>query len=65
MYQLVFFVKTRITIIRVLDAWELLTAILMLDKQTIQIMQNWKKRIDNSSRAYLYKHIKHFKNQPY
>ena len=40
MYQLVFFVKTRITIIRVLDAWELLTAILMLDKQTIQIMQN-------------------------
>jgi len=39
----------------------------MLYKQKIseQFIQNWKKRIDNSSRAYLYKHIKNFTYQPY
>jgi len=39
----------------------------MLVKQTIsvQFIQNWKIRPDNSSRAYLYKHIKNCMYQPY
>jgi len=47
-----------------LDAWEYQTVgnsklFLMLVKQkiSVQFIQNWKIRIDNSSRAYLYKHI--------
>ena len=55
-----------------LDTWEYQTVgnsklFLMLVKQkiSVQFIQNWKIRIDNSSRAYLYKHIKNFMCQPY
>jgi len=39
----------------------------MLVKQlvSVQFIQNWKKRADNSSRAYLYKLIKTCMYQPY
>jgi len=58
-----------------LEAWEYQTVgnskpFLMFVKQKIslQFIQNWKKRIDNSRRAYLYKNnifIKNFMYHPY
>ena len=38
---------------------------LVKQKISVQFIQNWKMRIDNSTRAYLYKHIKNFMHQPY
>ena len=38
---------------------------LVKQKISVQLIQNWKIRIDNSSRAYLYKHIKNCMYHPY